>query len=101
MGRNLEAQITGLQDEQKEAQLIIAELTEKVKELELSNLDVTQYADWNWEQCLFWMMSLENGRFKQYEVALRQALSAASMTGEELSEISPFVLKSWTIANGK
>merc|ERR1712083_964007 len=70
-------------------------------ELELSNLDVDQYEDWNWEQCLFWMMSLENGRFKPYEAALKQALSLADMTGEELSEVSIFVLKSWGVKDGK
>ena len=89
------------EDEQKEDKMKIAALQEKVKELELKTLDSTKFTEWNWEQIVFWIMSLENGRFKGYEEVLKAALSAAEMEGEDLLSVNPFMLKVWGMKDGK
>merc|ERR1719233_1376406 len=72
------------QDEHEEAQMKIAELEAKIKEMELRELDESQYEQWDWNQIHFWMMTLDGGRFKKYEVTLKEKLSAAELEGEDL-----------------
>jgi len=59
----------------------------------MSRLVVAEYAGWNWQECLVWVMSLENGRFQKYEELLRVALSASDATGKELGEVTSLMLK--------
>ena len=46
-------------------------------------------------------MSVEGGRFKKYEVLLREVLSGTEMEGADLLSVNPFMLKSWGIKDGK
>ena len=58
------------QEESKEMELLKEEnkkLTEEIRELKLKNIDTSKYEEWNWQEILYWMLSLENGRFKKYE----------------------------------
>ena len=88
-------------EEQKEAQLTIAELEEKVKELEMKTLDVSKFMEWDWKQIHFWIMSVEGGRFKKYDAMLKEELSKAETVGEDLLDVNPLVIKMWGIKDGK
>ena len=88
-------------EEQKEAQRRISELEQQVKELTVKALDPSRFAEWDWEQILFWIMSLEGGPFKKYESELKSALSTDKVTGEELLDVTPLVLKAWGIKDRK
>ena len=99
--KRLRDQAVEHQEEQKEAQRKMAELTEKVKDLELKTMDVSKFMDWNWEQIHFWIMSVEGGRFKKYEALLRGILSEADLEGEDLQSVNPFTLKTWGIKDRK
>lgn len=87
-------------EEQKEAQMKIAELEDKVKEMEMGNLDVSKFEDWNWTQIHLWIMSLEGGYFKKYEAVLREALSEDEFMGKDLFK-ADVVIKYWGIRDKK
>merc|ERR1712154_469670 len=90
-----------LREEQKEAESTIAELRAKVQLLELKTLDPTQFRTWNWKQIHFWIINVDDGRFKKYDAILREFLSKADLTGEELSDVNPLILEDWGIKDGK
>merc|ERR1712039_595428 len=83
------------QDQQKEDKMKIAELEKKVKKLEFETLDLSNYMEWNGNQILFWIMSLDDGRFEKYKDVLQSALSENDLIGEDLSDINALVLKAW------
>ena len=91
----------GHHEEKKEAQRTIAELKNKVKELELNSLDVSKFMDWDWEQIVFWIMSVEGGRFKKYEAVLKEVLNEQEIVGEDLLDVNPLVIKQWRIKDRK
>ena len=93
----LKGQIAVYQDEQKEAQIRYSELEQEVKMLRLKTLDVSEFMQWEWETVLFWIVSLENGRFKPYENALRDNLSEEKVRGSDLSEVNEVDVKGWGV----
>ena len=99
--KRLRDEVVGYQEEHKEDQRTISELRDKVKELELKSLDVSQFMKWNWEQIHFWITTVENKRFKKYEAVLKDELSEAEMVGEDLLDVTPLVIKMWGIKDRK
>ena len=99
--KRLRDQAVEYEDEQKEAQRKMAELEEKVKDLQLRAMDVSRFMDWNWEQIHFWIMSVEGGRFKKYDAILREVLSDADMEGEDLLNANQSFIKMWGIKDRK
>ena len=67
-----------LEDEHKEMKILI-------KELKMKTIDETQYQSWDHEQILMWIMSLENGRYKQYHDKLKHELESGQVTGDDLN----------------
>merc|ERR1712083_495729 len=68
---------------------------------QMNRLVLAEYAGWNWQECLAWTMSLENGRFQKYEELLRVALSATDATGKDLEEVTSFTLKGMGIMDAE
>lgn len=99
--KKLSDEVTVYQDEQKEAERTIAELREKVKELEMKALDPSKFMEWDCNQIHFWIMGLEGGRFKKYETVLKDSLSADEVMGEDLLNVNPLVLKAWGVKDRK
>ena len=99
--KQLKDQATVHQDKYKEAQAIIAELTERVKELELKTMDISKFMEWGWTQIHFWIMSVEGGRFRKYEMVLKEELFQADLTGEDLLSVNPLILKVWGVKDRK
>ena len=99
--KRLTDKVSVYEDEQKENRLKIAELEKKVKELELKTLDVSQFMTWNWEQIVFWIISIGDGKFKKYEESLKAAMSEEEYTGEDLLDVTVLVIKHWGIKDRK
>ena len=97
----LRNEVATYQDQQKEDKMKIAELEKKVKKLEFETLDLSNYMEWNGNQILFWMMSLDDGRFEKYEEMLKSALSENDVIGEDLSDITALTLKAWGMTDRK
>lgn len=73
-----------IQHEQKENEMMIQAMREQIKELEMKTLDLSQYKIWNDEQIFIWIMSLDGGRYKQYEDKLKKNLKIQQIKGEDL-----------------
>ena len=84
---SLEQRVAEYDNERRESQMKISKLESKVKELEAKALNENEFVECDWKQIVIWMLSLEKGRFKEYEGVLRQALSEDGTTGEDLLEI--------------
>merc|ERR1712157_188713 len=77
------AQVAGYQEEEKQYQLKITELEDKVKELEMKVMDTTNFKEWDWKQIHLWIMRLENERFSKYDKLLQDSLSQDETTGSD------------------
>ena len=73
-----------LMEEQKENQMKMEAMKEEIKNLNLQNLDPARYLEWEHQQILEWILSLENGRYTKYEHALRESLADEEIQGAHL-----------------
>merc|ERR1719300_1621844 len=94
-------QIAVHEEEQKEAQMKIAELEDKVKELELKALDPSKFMEWDFNQIHLWIMGLEEGRFQKHDVVLKERLTTYEIMGEDLLEVNCVVIRIWGIKDKK
>ena len=90
---------TELMDEQKELQLRNNDLEQQLKELKLKSIDINNWRDWNYQQIIIWIMSLENGRFKKYEKILSSSLEEEEINGSHLIRVDAVDVKGWGIKN--
>ena len=95
--KELEMQNGSLMEEQKEAEIKIERLTAEVEELRLKTMDTKQYKSWDYLQILSWIMSIEEGRFKKYEMELKKVLSEEEPSGEDLGAVDATDIKRWGI----
>ena len=56
-----------LMEEQKEIKLENNDLKQQVQEMKLKLIDVNDYENWDTQQMVFWIVSLDDARFKKYE----------------------------------
>ena len=90
-------EIGSLMEEQKETEIENQTLRAQIKDLELKTMDIKQFKSWNFEQILSWIISIEEGRFKKYEMELKKVLSEEEPTGEELGSADAADIKRWGI----
>merc|ERR1719499_2585574 len=93
--KRMSDQIAVHEEEQKEAQMIIAELEDKVKELGMKPLDPSGFRKWDWNQIHQWIMGLDGGNFRRYSSVLKEGLSNVDFMGEDLSSVNPVVIRMW------
>eukprot|EP01084_Bolivina_argentea_P268764 456597_1 len=86
-----------LQNEKKDMEMEIIELKKENSRLKLKNLDPNEYQNWSTEQVVYWIISLDNGSYKQYGNILTKSLSEENIDGECLSEIDSVDIKIWGI----
>ena len=84
-------------EEQKESQMKIHGLEEQVAALKLKAIDESKFMEWEWEEVLLWILSIEKGRYKKYESVLRQSLSEEEVKGEYLGNVDSADIKGWGI----
>ena len=60
-------------------------------------IDIKNYLNWNDEDILSWIMSLDNGLFNMYEDILRESLREEAVTGKDLNRVEPLDIKCWGI----
>eukprot|EP01084_Bolivina_argentea_P286780 492007_1 len=93
----LKQEIVTYCDEQKELSMENKRLKLKIKEFKLGNIDTTKYLEWNYEEIIEWILSLENNCFGKYEQTLRIALKEEGVSGVNLGEVNELDVKSWGI----
>ena len=64
-------------------EITINSMSDKIKQLKLKSIDLTQYKSWDHEQIYLWIMSLENGRYKsKYGDILKISLKEQEVDGD-------------------
>ena len=84
-------------DERKEMQLENNNLKKELQEVKLKSIDISNWRDWNYQQIVIWIMSLENARFKKYENILLSLLKEEEINGTHLSRVNEMDVKGWGI----
>ena len=77
----MEIKIKSLKEENKK-------LRDENRELKLKHIDESKYKEWDYKQIIFWILSLDNGLFKQYENTLSTKLKEADLEGSDLNEVN-------------
>ena len=90
-------QIDKLLDEQKEYELKINELKDENKELKIKSINTANYKNWDTNDILIWIMSLENGRLSKYEQDLRRNLENEEVMGSHLDDVNEIDVKGWGV----
>ena len=75
----------------------ILALKEEIKKLRLEQLDPLKYKEWNHEEMLQWIFSLDDGRFRKYEEKLRIEIGEEEPSGQDLDEVKKEDIKRWGI----
>ena len=60
-------------------------------------IDTRNYLNWNDEDILRWIMSLDDGLFNMYEDILRKSFREEGVTGKDLNRVEPLDIKCWGI----
>mmetsp|Transcript_45703 Transcript_45703/g.73150 ORF Transcript_45703/g.73150 Transcript_45703/m.73150 type:complete len:293 (+) Transcript_45703:120-998(+) len=81
-------QVTRLLDEKKEMELMIESLKKENEELKKKNLDETQFRQWNHEEILCWILSIDDAYFSQYSDVLSKELMNCQLLGADLPDLS-------------
>lgn len=71
------------------------------KVLRLKALNTDNYREWKSDEIVFWIASLENGRFKKYEYKIRSVLNEENIDGSCLDELEASDIKTWGIVDFK
>eukprot|EP01084_Bolivina_argentea_P275596 470046_1 len=90
-----------LLDDQKGMEIEINKLKKENKELRRNNINTKNYKQWNWEQIIFWILSLDDGKYNQYENQLMKHLKEEAIEGDDLTEIKEDDLMRWGIKKFK
>ena len=99
--QQLRKRVATLEDERKEFEMMINELKEENKKLKLNNLDVGKYEEWGVDEIIYWIISLDEKVFQQYEGTLRKFLSEEDVNGECLIDVEVSDIKRWGIKSFK
>ena len=86
-------------EEQKEFQLENNDLKKQLQEMTLKVTDVNNYQSWDSQQIVFWIISLDDGRFMKYEQLLLSSLKEEEINGSQLSQVNEADVKGWGINN--
>ena len=73
-----------LEDEKKEYEMTINELKDEIKELKKKTLDINNYKDWDSDDVINWILSIEDGAFIKYEEKIKQEVIEGEIEGGDL-----------------
>ena len=88
-----------MEDERKEFEMKINELIEENKRLKVNNLDLDNYKDWDRDELIHWIISIDKDIYGQYEQILIQSFTEESVTGDCMDDIDVSDIKRWGILN--
>ena len=91
-------QVSKLLDEQKEMKLVIKTLKEENKKIKQNAIDTTKYEEWNEDDIINWIFTLENGLFYDFYCdILPKEIKDSQLKGPDLIELNTADLKGFGI----
>eukprot|EP01084_Bolivina_argentea_P155063 270262_1 len=80
----LEQKVNDMENEKKDYEMKIIQLTKQVKQLKIKRFDANNVAEWDSNDVINWILSLENGIFMKYEKKIKQEIIEGQVIGEDL-----------------
>eukprot|EP01084_Bolivina_argentea_P009280 17363_1 len=68
-------------------ELTINSLKKENKKLKMKAMDLSKWQDWNSDDILIWIMSLDDGKYKRYHYKLQKTLKQQEITGDDLASM--------------
>eukprot|EP01084_Bolivina_argentea_P278589 475984_1 len=90
---SLKKKVYVLENEKKEMEMTMNAMNKQIEDLKSKSLDLSNYKQWNDEKVLIWIMSLDDGKYKQYHETLKKELNTQKITGNDLQEMDVNDLK--------
>ena len=95
----MQSQINKLMEDNKEMEIENNSLKIQNKELKLKVINNGNYNEWNIDDIISWILSLDDGRFIKYENILNINLREQGIDGSHLSEINELDVQGFGITN--
>eukprot|EP01084_Bolivina_argentea_P065099 118683_1 len=92
----LQKENINLNEECKELKIELKEIKKRFR-----NIDVNNYANWSSDQFIDWIISLENGKYEQYENNFRVIFKKEDVDGSVIDTIGKSEWKDWGVNNYK
>ena len=100
--RTLEQEKQCKDEEYKDVQMELDEVRSELSMMKRKqNLNPSRYLQWNSDEAVDWICSIENGRFVKYEDALRPCFAEEGVTGTDLEHITQSALRDWGVKTFK
>ena len=84
----LQNDMNKLLDDKKEMELLINNLKKENASLKKKNIEELNFINWNHEEILLWILSIDDGYFDKYSNILDKELNDCEMRGKDLLELS-------------
>ena len=85
------------QHENKEMEIELNALKQQIQILKAQNIDPSKHETWDYENIIYWIMSLEDGRFSKYKEVLKKAFVEEELKGSDLGQVDINDVKNWGI----
>ena len=85
--QNMKRTIDTLQDEKKEYEMTINELKGRIQELKKKVLDINKFMEWDSNDVINWVLSIDNGVLIKYEEQIKQKILLREVEGRDLVEM--------------
>merc|ERR1712154_52335 len=95
----LRDKVSRLEHERKELEIENIEIKKENKRLKLKYIDTANYEQWEYEEIVQWILSLNKEMFSEYKGTLIDALKEESVNGQCLREVEVADIKRWGIKN--
>ena len=80
----LNQKVATLENEQKEYEMTINELKEQVKKLKVNALDINEFREWDSNDVINWILSIDDGVLAKYEEKVKQEILDGEIEGTDL-----------------
>eukprot|EP01083_Nonionella_stella_P281855 959247_1 len=88
-----------LMDDQKEHELVIQQLKNANNILKRKSIHAIPYEQWDTEDVVLWIMSLDNGRFEKYKQKLQENLTTEGVLGHDLKMVDSGDIRGWGVTD--
>merc|ERR1712113_1352096 len=94
----LKEEIESLSEECKENKLALNEMRSELEAMKRKqNMDVRKWREWDSDEVVDWICSIEDGKYMKYEEGLRSAFREEEVNGSHLTAIGKSELRDWGI----
>eukprot|EP01084_Bolivina_argentea_P016958 31661_1 len=93
----LRQKVSSLEDERKEYEMQINDLKNEIRTLKVKSIDINEFKEWNEDDVLNWIFSIDNGLFIKYENKLKEEIKSCEIKGIDLLKVTRTDIKEFGV----